>query len=146
MTLSVIVLIRESELVDFSESDVEAVGVGVDVVLVDVAASVVELEGNAVDSVALESCCAAVASNVSWDSTSKYAYAGTCNPAGIGLGYPVNTGKQFVAHSLHVIIVLFWHRAHALIKEYTTVLHWHGFTASMVGPRYTVLLGKAATL
>lgn len=52
MTLSVIVLIRESELVDFSESDVEAVGVGVDVVLVDVAASVVELEGNAVDSVA----------------------------------------------------------------------------------------------
>jgi hypothetical protein len=85
-TLLVITLIRWSGSAVFAEPEMEAVEfveAGVEVCAV---ALVVELEGNAVDSVALASCCAETALNVPWDSTSKYAYAGTCNPAGIGLG------------------------------------------------------------
>jgi len=75
-------------------------------------------DGIALDSVRLALFLAFVWSQLSTDSTSKYAHPGTETPEGIGSGYVfVYTMAQLADHTLHERYVWPWQAPQALISE-----------------------------
>jgi len=67
--------------------------------------------------------------------TSRNAHDGITTSGGIVCrNRPTSTCEQFVAHSVHGINVRFWHPAHALMREYVTVLHRQRVASDKDGP------------
>jgi len=72
--------------------------------------------------------------------TSARAHCGTYVPCGTGFGKAPGTETvvQLVAHVIQSIHSPAWHAAHALMREYTTVLHLHMSPPLLrLGPAYS---------
>jgi len=72
--------------------------------------------------------------------TSMRAHCGTYVPCGTGFGKVPGpeTVVQLIAHIIQSTHNPFWHAPHALMREYTTVLHLHmSPPPSRVGPTYS---------
>jgi len=70
--------------------------------------------------------------------TSMYAHCGTSTSSGMSLGYSEMkraSEGQFSDHRVQFCAARPWHRAHALVREKTTVLQLQGVAPAADGPR-----------